>query len=186
VQFPTNLTRYISPSASQSSGSTASFDYSGQDDLSKRKDALAQVRSKQFVDLYSGNIPGSVENSHVIRDLLDAINNPRTPLARVSSVRNDSASDVRGPSFEGDSPPIPMPQGGGAKPAAPLGVPPKPASAAPPPKPGSPVNPMVARGGRDPTTIPPDEVFGSPDHDMNYTVLSDPRGRDTRRASGMA
>lgn len=130
--YPQYLTRVSGPASSQSSSLSRTLDYSGLEDQAKRLDMLPQVQSQKFAALYDGDIPGSVAAGHRIRDLLDSINNPRTPLVRVAHESTSSDSDARGPVVEGEAMQFPIANDGKAGGVA-KGNAPKPAAPPAPP-----------------------------------------------------
>ena len=121
------LTSYKSPSFSQDDQSSASFDYSGFDDLVKRQDAISATRDGKFGSLYGGDVKGAVAGRNNIRDLLSAVrvHEPEaterrpvrtvTPLQRITSTSGSSSQSGSGADFSlggGD-------EGGGGGPGKP-------------------------------------------------------------------
>lgn len=171
MQLPPNLTRYSGPSASRSVSSSMSLDYSGADDLAKKQEALPAAQAAKYAALYGGDIPGSVAAQHRIRDLLDAINNPRQPLVRPSSQSQSASEDAAGPAVIGEHPSLEMPSGEGTA-IAPMPVaPPIPQPRAfLPPSATSPIRQVPVARGLAPAT----------------DVLSDPHDQDGRKFGSFA
>lgn len=167
MQLPPQLTRYSGPSASRSLSSSVSLDYSGADDLDKNRSLLPAAQAAKYAALYSGDIPGSIAAQHRIRDLLDAINNPRQPLVRPHSRSQSVSDDTSGPTFAGEHPSFDMPAEAG-KAIAPMPIAP----------------PMTQpRAFIPPTSASPlRRAGGAPATD----VLSDPNDRDGRKFSSFA
>lgn len=171
MQLPPHLTRYSGPSTSTGRSLHLSLDYSGADDVAKKIDQLPQAQAAKFAALYGGDIAGSVAADHRIRDLLDAINNPRTPLTRISSIASASSGDASGPSFTGEHPTFDMQTPAGEQTAiAPL--PPMPPPPQSQPSPNLP-NLTKTAARRSPSAPATD-------------VISDPSGRDARKFSTFA
>lgn len=107
------VTRYSNPSYSQSSSSSTSYDYSGQDEHIKRQDALGEMRDAKFGAFYDGDVKNSIGYGNKIRDLLKAVraHSPFAserdpvqvvnPLVRVTSQSSSSNSSGDGGTVEG-------------------------------------------------------------------------------------
>lgn len=113
MQYPPYLTQVTGPSSSQSGSTNTQFDYAGMEDHVKRRDLLPQFQSQRFAALYDGDIAGAVSSSNRIRDLIDAIKNPRQPMVRIAS--SSTTGDMSGSSgsFSGQHPSLDMPKDGG-------------------------------------------------------------------------
>lgn len=97
--FPTHLTRASGPSSSQSSSGSVSYDYSGLDEINKRKDEAGQLEVAKFKALYDGDVSGSLAASKRIRGLLNSLAD--LPPVRVSSQSSSSSADSSAGAFEG-------------------------------------------------------------------------------------
>lgn len=113
MRLPGQLTQWSGPSSSQDSSESASYDYSGLDDLLKKQEEVGGLRDQKFRSIYDGDIPGAVATGGRIRDLLGAIRkhapqaterSPQAigaPLVRVASSSSSSSSRSEAPSWHG-------------------------------------------------------------------------------------
>lgn len=99
MQFPDRLTKYSGPSGSQSQSESTSYDYSGADEIRKRKDAASDLATSKWKSLYDGDVSGSIESGRRIRDLMDSIRTIQP--VRIASTSSSSNSSNSGDSLEG-------------------------------------------------------------------------------------
>lgn len=99
MQFPDRLTKYSGPSGSRSQSESVSYDYSGADEIRKRKDAAGELGTSKWKALYDGDVSGSIESGRRIRDLMDSIKSIQP--VRVASISSSSNSSNSGDSLEG-------------------------------------------------------------------------------------
>lgn len=94
--LPTYLTNVRTSTNAPSSSESVSYDYSGADEIAKRKDEARQLAVGRYQQLYGGDVAGSVGAGQRIRDLLSSIK--EIAPVRVSST--SSSSDGGGSSRE--------------------------------------------------------------------------------------
>lgn len=100
MQLPSHITRMSGPSSSSSSNSSISYDYSGLDEINKRKDEANQLGAAKWKALYDGDVGGSVAAGDRIRSLLSSLKDIKP--VRVSSESSSSDSSSGAASFEGE------------------------------------------------------------------------------------
>lgn len=110
--LPTHITKYSGPSTSQSQSSSTSYDYSGLDEINKRKDEANQLAIARQAQLYDGDVKGSLSSGQRIRSLLSSLKD--IAPVRVASQSDSSDSRYDAADFEGvhGDPPPRMPAGG--------------------------------------------------------------------------
>lgn len=106
--MPQYLSSYQSPTVSGSSSSSATYDYTGQDDHIKRQDELGQMRDVKTSALMGGDLDTAMKAAGRIRDLLSytRTNAPGIterdpmkivrPLVRIASSSQHSSSSSTG------------------------------------------------------------------------------------------
>lgn len=104
--------RAQAPSSRTSSSSSDTFDYSGLERHLKMQDELANASHDKYQRIYKGDVPGSVDSQHRIRDLLTQlrVNAPGTterdpyqvfdPLVKVAHSSSDSSQSFEGGGVE--------------------------------------------------------------------------------------
>lgn len=97
--LPPYLTRVQGSAPSQKQSESITYDYSGQDEINKRKDEASQLASSRYGALYSGDVAGSVGAGQRIRSLLSSLKDI-TPV-RISSYSSSSDMDGGSQSIEG-------------------------------------------------------------------------------------
>jgi hypothetical protein len=150
LRLPDLLTRYSAPSTSSQSSSSESYDYSGQDDLTKKQDAIGALRDAKFEANLKGD-PSAVTAGNKVRELVKAVRTylpgaterdpgpSLTPLVRVTSRNSSGSSSFGGGGWEGQPEPQGRNGGGQQAPLAPQPVDQKPPVA----KPAAPRKPAV-------------------------------------------
>lgn len=98
--LPTHITRASGPSSSSNSSNSVSYDYSGLDEINKRKDEAGQLEAAKSKALYDGDVAGSMSAGKRIRGLLDSLREI-TPV-RVSNTSSSTSSDSNSGGFEGE------------------------------------------------------------------------------------
>jgi hypothetical protein len=98
--YPTHITQATGPSSSSSSNSSISYDYSGLDEINKRKDEANQLGAAKWKALYDGDVGGSVAAGDRIRSLLSSLKDIKP--VRVSSESSSSDSSRGATSFVGE------------------------------------------------------------------------------------
>lgn len=98
--YPTHITRMSGPSSSQSSSSSVSYDYSGLDEIAKRKDEARQLGAAKWKALYDGDVGGSVAAGDRIRSLLSSLSEIQP--VRVASSSSSGSSDSKSGTIEGE------------------------------------------------------------------------------------
>lgn len=97
--LPPYLTRVQGSAPSQKQSESITYDYSGQDEINKRKDEASQLASSRYGALYSGDVAGSVGAGQRIRSLLSSLKDI-TPV-RISSYSSSSDMDGGSGAIEG-------------------------------------------------------------------------------------
>jgi hypothetical protein len=97
--YPTHLTAVTGPTSSSSSRSSTSYDYSGQDEINKRKNEAGQLTAAKKKMLYDGDVGGSMAAIDRIRTLLASLKDI-TPV-RLASESSESSSSVDGADIQG-------------------------------------------------------------------------------------
>jgi hypothetical protein len=87
------VTRLDLPATASSSGSDVQYDWSGADQLLKRRDALGELKAAKYKALYEGDNPGGVTAERRIRDLLASMENIQPVRVSRSSVEAKSQLD---------------------------------------------------------------------------------------------
>jgi hypothetical protein len=111
--LPPYLTRAQSSAPSQSQSESISYDYSGQDEINKRKDEASQLAGSKYQALYGGDVAGSVGAGQRIRSLLSSLKDIQP--VRINSISSSSNMDGGSQAIEGhhdadsapDSPAVP-------------------------------------------------------------------------------
>lgn len=88
------LSRVEYPSGQQSSSSGVNYDYSGADQILKRKDAISELQNAKLKALYEGDIAAGLSAGQRIRDL-------RASLSEIAPVRIESESSKSEVGFQG-------------------------------------------------------------------------------------
>lgn len=97
--LPKYLLKASGPSSKQGFSESISYDYSGQDEINKRKDEAGQQSAARYKALYDGDVGGSVAAGQRIRGLLSSLKDI-TPVRVASySSNTDTSGDSGG--FEG-------------------------------------------------------------------------------------
>jgi hypothetical protein len=140
--FPSHITSYKAPGSQSSSSEDYSLDYSGLDEIRKRRDAASELEGEKQGALYRGDLEGSMKAGRRIKSLLSEIGNIEP--VRLSSYRSSGSSDADGEVFGGEHADLEylkaMAQmagnrggaGGGAPPAQRIAAPPAPPRFKPP------------------------------------------------------
>lgn len=89
--LPPYLTSIQSSAPSQSQSESINFDYSGMDEIRKRKDEASQLASAKWQSLYGGDVAGSVGAGQRIRSLLSSLKDIQP--VRVASYSSNSSMD---------------------------------------------------------------------------------------------
>jgi len=97
--LPPYLTRAQSSAPSQSQSESISYDYSGMDEINKRKDEASQLAGSKYQALYGGDVAGSVGAGQRIRSLLSSLKDIQP--VRISSVSSSSNMDGGSQAIEG-------------------------------------------------------------------------------------
>lgn len=97
--LPPYLTRVQSSAPSQDQSESINYDYSGQDEILKRKDEASQLAGSRYQALYAGDVAGSVGAGQRIRSLLASLKDIKP--VRISSYSSSSKMDGGSGAIEG-------------------------------------------------------------------------------------
>jgi hypothetical protein len=91
-----HLSRVDYPSQRASSGGSVRYDYSGDQEIRKRQDAISEMTAQRMKALYEGDIATAASAGQRIRDL-------KSSIGSIAPVKVESTSSENSTGFEGPS-----------------------------------------------------------------------------------